>query len=201
MIKAICFDMDGMVFIEPHYFTEELEVKYDIPLKDSLFSKDLAYGKCKKGEITLNDFLTPYYKKWKKYPKFKLSIKEAKKEWFDFTQINREVVDLAKKIKKAGMINAILTNNTRERIEYLDKKYNLSNIFIILGSYDVGELKPSPRFYKVFLNKVRLKPGEILIFDDKEETIQKLHQQGFKAEIYSGIEKFKGQLKEYNVNS
>lgn len=200
MIKAIVYDLDGMVFIEPHYFTEELELKYEIPLKESLFSKDSKYEDCKKGEISLDEFLFPYYRKWQKYPKFTLSFKESKKEWFDFAKVNKSIFDIAKKLKKKGVINVILTNNTKERVEYLIKKFDLLDIFEIIGSYEVGLLKPDPKFYDVFLKKYKLNPQEVLIFDDKEDTVDYLISRGFKAEIYSGIKEFLYQLIKYKIN-
>lgn len=199
MIKAVVYDLDGMVLTAPRLYTEELELKYGIPIRESLFSSDRRYLDCKKGKITLDEFLKPYYKKWKKYPKVDLSFEDAKKDWFDFSRINSEVVEIAKKLKRKEMINLILTNNTRERIDYLDKKYNLSETFEIIGSYDLGVLKPDPAFYKVLEEKYNLKPEEVLIFDDKEENIEELKKFGFKAEIYHSIDDFKKILGEHRL--
>ena len=195
MIKAIVYDFDGMVFEEPHFYTEELEIKYGIPLKESLFSDDPRYLDCKKGKITLNQFLKNYYEKWRKYPKYQLRFEEAKKEWFEFAKINEEIIKIAKRLKGQGIVNLILTNNTRERIEYLDKKHQLSKIFGIIGSYDLGILKPHPAFYKILKEKFKLKPEEILCFDNKEKNIKGLKKLGFKAVIYKRVGDFKSELK------
>lgn len=199
MIKAVVFDLDGMVFEEPHYYTEELEIKYGIPLKDSLFSNDPNYLDCKMGKITLDDFLRPYYKKWRKYPKYKLTFAEAKKEWFEFAQINREIIDIAKQLKEKGIINLILTNNTKERVEYLSEKYHLSETFEIVGSYDLGVLKPDPAFYQVLKERYRLKFSEILYFDDKKETIGTLKKLGFPAVLYQDVEDFKKRMIKFGI--
>jgi HAD superfamily hydrolase (TIGR01509 family) len=199
MIKAIVYDLDGMVFKEPHYYTEEMEKKFGIPLKDSLFSKDPRYLACKRGEISLDKFLKPYFRKWQKYPKFKLTLEQAKKDWFDFAKINKKIVKIAKLLKEKGVVNLIMTNNSRERIKYLDKKYRLSDFFEIIGSYDLGVLKPNPAFYQVLKKKYGLKPNEVLYFDDKKETVKTLKKFGFKAVVYRNFSQFCQELKKLGV--
>ncbi len=199
MIKAIIYDMDGMLFKEPHFFTKEMEIRYGIPIKDSLFSKDPKYDECKKGNITLNEFLAPYYEKWKEYPRFTLNIEEVKKEWFNFTEIQKEILEVAKTLKKKGILNIIITNNVKERTDYLQEKYNLSEIFEIIGSPDLGVLKPNSKFYDVLKDRFNLDPEDILYYDDKEGTISELKKQGFNALVYRGVEEFREELKSISV--
>ena len=199
MIKAIIYDMDGMLFHEPHYFTQELEQRYGIPLEESLFSKDPKYDACKKGQITLDDFLQPYYERWSKHDRFTLSFDEAKKEWFDFTQINQEVVALAKRLKQNGMVNVIATNNVRERTDYLRAKYDLDDTFTIIGSPDLGAMKPEPDFFAQVMSRLRLSPEEVLYYDDKESTIAELKKLGFDAVVYQNPQQFKKDLEERNI--
>ena len=198
MIKAVVYDFDGMVFEEPHFYTKELEIKYKIPIKESLFSDDPNYLDCKKGKITLNQFLKNYYEKWRRYPKYQLRFEEAKKEWFEFAKINKEIIKIGKKLKEQGIVNLILTNNTRERVDYLNEKHHLSKVFEIIGSYDLGVLKPHPSFYEILKEKYQLKPAEILYFDDKEKNVSFLKKLGFKAELYLGIRDFKKKLDKEN---
>jgi HAD superfamily hydrolase (TIGR01509 family) len=199
MIKAVVFDLDGMVFKEPHYYTEELEIKYGIPLKDSLFSNDPNYLDCKKGKIKLDQFLGPYYKRWRKYPKYRLTLEETKREWFEFAKINKEVFDIARRLKEKGILNLIMTNNTRERVEFLDRKYHFSKIFEIIGSYNLGVLKPDLNFYQILKDKYRLQFSEVLYFDDKKDTVEVLKKLGFKAEIYHSVEEFKKTLATFDL--
>ncbi len=195
MIKAVVYDLDGMVFTEPRFYTESLKLRFGLPLKVTVFARDKSYLDCRKGEITFDEFFRPYYQKWRQYPKYQFSYKKAIKDWFEFAQINKEVVEVAKKLKKKGIINLILTNNTRARVKYLDKKHQLSKIFEIIGSYDVGALKPNPKFSQVLKEKYKLKPEEALCFDDKKERIKALKKIGFKATVYQGIRDFKNKLK------
>jgi len=199
MIKAIAFDLDGMVFKEPRFYTEELEIKYGIPIEDSLFSDDPTYLACKRGEISIKEFLQPYYEKWQKHPKFTLTLDDAIKEWFEFARINKEMIEIAKELKNKGIMNFILTNNTRERTEYLDRKYNLSETFKIRGSYDLGVLKSDPCFYQILEKEYGLLPEEVLFFDDKKKNIEYLQNLGFKAAIYHNINDFKKKLAEIGV--
>lgn len=200
MIKVIAYDLDGMVVEEPHYYSKELELKYGISPDDIDFSNSRKYLECKMGKITLREFFKPYYEKWKKkYPKFNLSMEEAIKEWFDLAQLNEKVVNIAKSLKAKGIKSFILTNNTNERVEYLDKKYKLSDTFEIIGSYDLGVLKPNSAFYKVLQGKYKLLPKEVLIFDDKEDNIKKLIRFSFNAKVFSNVSDFRKALIELNI--
>jgi HAD superfamily hydrolase (TIGR01509 family) len=180
MIKAVVYDLDGMVFEEPRFYTEDLKLRFGLPLEVTVFAKDPTYLNCKKGKISFDEFFKPYYKKWRRYPKYKFSYQQAIKNWFEFAKINKEIVEIAKKLKEKRIVNLILTNNTRRRVQYLDKKYQLSKIFEIIGSYDLGALKPDPIFYKILKEKYNLKPEEILYFDDKEKNVKFLKKLGFK---------------------
>jgi len=200
MIKAIVYDLDGMLFNEPHYFSKELQLKYGIDSNDCDFSNDPNYTSCKIGKISFESFFSPYVKKWnKKCKKFNLNISKASKEWFDFTVLNKDMLEIARNLKSKGIMNFILTNNTKSRIKYLDKKYNLSKYFKIIGSFDLGVLKPDKRFYDVLIKKSKLKPEEILIFDDKEDNIQIVKNMGFKGEVYKNLKALKKIISSYNL--
>ncbi len=199
MIKAIIYDLDGMLFHEPHYFTAELNKKYKLPTKELQFSKDSRYNECKKGNITLTKFLNPYFNMWQKHSEFKKNLKEIKEEWFNFAKLNKPLLNLAKKLKKKGIKNIIITNNTKERINYLNKKYKLKEIFIIIGSYDLGVIKPDNKFTKVLNDKLKLKSAEVLYYDDKESTIAVLKDIGFDALVYQNLEQFRRDLEERKI--
>lgn len=199
MIKAIVYDMDGMLFHEPHFFTKELEDKYGIPLEESLFSKDPNYDACKRGEISLDEFLKPYYEKWQKHEKFTLTLEEAKQEWFNFTKIDEEVLASAKRLKQAGYVNVIATNNVQERIDYLKDQWNLEETFTVIGSPELGVMKPEEEFFTKVMVQLALKPEEVLYYDDKESTITELKKFGFDAVVYRNIEDFKKDLEERKI--
>jgi len=197
MIKAIVYDLDGMVIFEPHYYSIEMAGKYGVPLEEFRFGDD--YKECKKGKMSVKKFIKPLHEKWLKYSQFDLSLDEYIKGWFDFATLNADIVKIAKQLQKKGIVNIIFTNNSRERVEFLEKKFNLSETFIIVGSYDLGVLKPDPKFYKVLQKKYQLKPKEVLVFDDKEEKVQKLKAMGYPAEVYTNRLFFKHMLEKFKV--
>ena len=199
MIKAIVYDLDGMLFHEPHYFTKELENKFGIPLEESLFAKDPKFKECYCGKISLDEFLKPYYEKWQKHEKFNLSFEDAKLEWFKFAQVNPEMIDLARKLKAQGIVNIIATNNSKERIAYLREEYGLDETFEIIGSFNLGVMKPAEEFFTKVMAQLGLKAEEVLYYDDKESTIAELKKLGFDAVVYKDIDGFKTDLEERRI--
>jgi HAD superfamily hydrolase (TIGR01509 family) len=199
MIKAIVYDLDGMIFHEPHYFTQELEKRYGIPITESLFSKDPNYIACNEGKMSLDEFLKPYYERWTQHEKFNLSFEEAKQGWFSFAKVDPEMIELAKKLKNQGIMNIIATNNTRERITYLREKHDLDDTFETVGSFDLGVMKPAKEFFSKLMDQLGLQPDEVLYYDDSKETITILKNLGFNALVYRDIEQFKKDLKEREI--
>ncbi len=189
-IKAIIYDLDGMLFKEPHFFTKEMECQYGVPVEESMFHKDPNYRLCKIGQINIDEFLEPYFEKWKKYPKFDISPEDFKKHWYEFTKPIQEVHELAKGLREQGITNLIVTDNFKERIDYIRKKYNLDNNFVITGSFELGVLKTDPDFIDKFKEKINIPTENILVFDDKETNVERLQNQGFQAYIYHNLEDF-----------
>ena len=195
MIKAIAWDLDGMLFHEPHYFTKELALRYDIPEVETIYVKDPKWRLVNEGKISLNEFLKPYIERWSRHPKFNLTLEEFKQAWFSFAKVDAEMFVLAKQLKEKGVKNIIATNNPRERIDFLNENYNLKEIFTVIGSFDLGVMKPSEEYYKAMMEKLKLNPEEVLYYDDKESTVNDLIKFGFKARVYKNIKEFKEEIK------
>ena len=92
------------------------------------------------------------------------------------------------------MINIIATNNVKERIDYLNEKYKLKEIFTVIGSFDLGVMKPNQEYYELMMEKLKLKPEEIIYYDDKESTVNNLREFGFQAKVYTNINRFKEEI-------
>lgn len=55
-------------------------------------------------------------------------------------------------------------------------------------SYEEKINKPDPRIYQILLNRYRLKPEEVLYFDDLSSNIEQAKQLGMHGIVFKGRE-------------
>ncbi|VVB70892.1 Glyceraldehyde 3-phosphate phosphatase [uncultured archaeon] len=95
-------------------------------------------------------------------------------------------------LKKKGFKLGVLSNTTHSEIKPVEKLYSkyFDNFFY---SSDIGLLKPFIEIYEYVLEKLNVKPEEILFIDDKEANLVIPRQLGWKT-FY-----FKGKVTELNA--
>jgi putative hydrolase of the HAD superfamily len=81
-------------------------------------------------------------------------------------------IQLVKKLYNAGFPLYVITDNTKEIMVHLKRRYDFWPMFQgIVVSADIGHLKPSPVIYHHLLETYQLKPEETLFFDDIEKNV------------------------------
>ena len=66
-------------------------------------------------------------------------------------------------------------------------------------SYEFGDLKPEPGFYRQAIEKLGTPAGETLFIDDKEENVQGAVDAGLLAVRFTGIDKLKEDLARFGL--
>ncbi len=188
MIKAIIFDLDGMVHHSDGYFSIHIAKKYGIgeDVISEFFKKE--FEKCLIGKADLKTELKPYLEKWN----FPADIDEFLKLWFEFGMFDNEMLELVKELKNNSVKCILVTNNEKYRIEYY--KEILQVFDKVIASFDIGFKKPSKEMIDYVLDYLQLEPNEILFCDDKQEFIEKAKLFGFRTHLYKDIELFKQSL-------
>ncbi|MDP2860618.1 MAG: HAD-IA family hydrolase [bacterium] len=199
MIKAVCFDLDGV------YFTKGGMVKF----KDAIVGFGASREKVdyvlhdspemaafKRGETTENKFWSFACRFW--------GIKKTKKEIEEVLvrgyEIDKKVDALIKKVRKSGYKTCVVSNNYSTRIGALEKKFHfLKNFDIVVLSFKVGVTKPDKKIFKILLGKAKIKPGELAYSDDNEEKLGGARELGIQTFIYNDFNSFTKRLKALGV--
>ncbi len=85
--------------------------------------------------------------------------------------LNEPLISAVKKLKKMYKI-ALLTNNNKEYVQEYIRKPGLDKIFDTeVISYEVGYRKPDPEIYKILVQRLGVKPNEILFLDDEPSKL------------------------------
>ncbi|NCN38909.1 MAG: hypothetical protein COY38_04775 [Candidatus Aenigmarchaeota archaeon CG_4_10_14_0_8_um_filter_37_24] len=181
MIKLFVFDMDGVLIKikENCYASKLFQDLYGIP-------QDEFYDVLKKNkflERTKDDGSTfkLFSELLKKY-KVKITEKIFWNIWFNNFKVKQDLVDFALSLKKSGKKIGILSDQFFERAEYLKDNLDWMKEFdCVLFSSDFGVTKHDKKFFKILIEKAKLKPEEIFFTDDDEKNVEVARSVGIKG--------------------
>ena len=100
MIKAVVFDLDGMVYHEPDRFSNFFAKKFGVPPGDLSDFFIMEYEKFQTGELDLKEVLPKYFAMWQ----WDKSFDELLDLWASFGEINNELIGLINQLKNQGII-------------------------------------------------------------------------------------------------
>lgn len=104
---------------------------------------------------------------------WEISIKQLKsaiRKNFIEIKGTREVIE---NVKKRGYKIALLSNHSKEWIEFCEGKYNYHKLFdYIMYSYEVDILKPDKKIFNLVFEKFNINPSESVFIDDNLKNIR-----------------------------
>ena len=192
-VKYILFDMGGVLFTNgTKDIAEFISIAYRIPVESvEARMKTFAPG-LRLGKINLKSY-------WSlTFPDIKIDADKISGKWLGSYRIQTGLMEAAKRLSSTHAIG-IQSTNFKERFEYPDAKYGLTNLFKhIFLSHNIGEMKPSKGFYEEIINSLGCPAGEILIVDDKEVNVESalsLGMQGFLLRNPEGIKELEADIR------
>jgi HAD superfamily hydrolase (TIGR01509 family) len=200
MIKAIAFDLGGVLFAEGKSVAmEKLETEHgykkDIVRKILLSpqSVDLRKGLVENGEFWewAQGQLPEGY-----------SAQLIKKEWYHGYVLDEAVLELLKRLKGNYRIIAF-SGNVKSRIDFLEGRYGLRSLLDVeVYSFDYHRTKPDKRFVEIMIEKSGCKPDEIVYIEDNDQYAQVARELGVKVLIYSRgeVQKLEKELRELGID-
>ena len=201
MIKAICFDLDGVYFVNgKSNFIKNLHANYNISKEDAkaIFLKSDEMNKVyKEGKMTDEEFWSWAIEQWK--------ITASPKDMMDLLiagyEINPEVVETVKSVRQNGYKTLVCTNNFPARINGLQERFGfLDNFDGAAISYQVGATKPSRKIFETLVDETDAAAEEIVLADDNENNLAGAKEVGIQTFLYENFEQFKDKLVELGVN-
>lgn len=199
MIKAVCFDLDGVYFTPESFKRFKENIPKHVNKKetvDQVFHESEELLNFKKGVMSEEDYWT--------FAKEKLGITISNEEIFQILQnsyeVDREVKDYVEKVKNAGYKTCICSNNFTTRVRELDKKFSFLRDFDVeVFSYEVGVLKPEKRIFEELVKRTEVEPQELAYSDDNEGKLKGALDLEIQAFLYENFEQFRQKLTELGV--
>lgn len=203
MIRNIIFDLGKVIInynqkqIINSFTQKEDEIKY---IYDEIFHAP-EWDLMDLGNMTNEEAIEVINKRNEcKYEKL---TKEFLHEWYKKQTINRDIVEIAKKLKKNGYKLFVLSNMANLTYEYFknDEFFSLCSGIIISAHEHVK--KPDEKVYKLLLDRYHLTAEECLFIDDdpSEENYKTANKMGIKGRkiIPNQAEDVKKLLLEYEI--
>lgn len=199
-IKVITFDLDGVYF--PNGKANFIKSLGNLGISEDeakrvFFKSPQMNQEYKTGKMTDEEFWTWAVSEWK----LSLPWHEIVKIMIDGYDVNSDVVEVVKKLRKSGYKTAICTSNFPARISGLHNKYSFLNDFDIkVLSYEIGINKPDKRLYEELVARSGVAPEQVVLADDDANSIAGAKAVGITTFLYEGFEKYVDQLKSVGVN-
>ena len=172
-IKAVLFDMDGVIFDTERDYLKEWEVifkKYGYKMKKEIYISVMGRGRKKVKEIFKEKF-------GEDLPIDKMYIEKDKmlKEAVENNKVplKEGALELLEFLKENGYKIALATSAKRERVKIQVRHAKIENIFdAIVCSEDITNPKPDPEIFLKAAEKVCVNPENCIVIEDSEAGIK-----------------------------
>ncbi|KKP33009.1 MAG: hypothetical protein A2312_04540 [Candidatus Staskawiczbacteria bacterium RIFOXYB2_FULL_32_9] len=193
MVKAILFDLDGVVITSTgKRFSERLSEKLDISMEiiSEFFVKD--FREYSFGRADLKEKIAPYLPKWG----FDGSVDDLLKFWFEHEgTLDHEVLKIVANLRSKGIKCFIATRQEKYRKEYLLNIMGLKEKFDgIFCTCDIGFDKSEKGYWDYVFKELNLKPEEIMFFCDSIKNIDIAKSLAIQAYFYEGVDFLKEKI-------
>lgn len=183
MIKAIVFDLGGVLFAEGksvaiEKLAREHGYEKDVVLKVLLSPKSIDL---RKGLIGDDEFW-----EWaqNQLPKG-YDAQLIKREWYQAYLLDEGILGLIKKLRGRYRIIAF-SGNIKSRVEFLEERCRFRNLLDLeIYSFDYHMTKPDKKFVELMVRESGFRPEEMVYIEDNERYAQPARELGLNVLIYS----------------
>ncbi len=199
MIKAICFDLDGVYFLNGKSNFIKALVALGVSedeAKRVFLKSDQMNKQYKLGKMTDEEFWTWALKEWN----LNLTTKEIVDQLISGYETNAPAVEYVKQVRNAGYKTVICSNNFPARINGLQQRFGFLDDFdVIVLSYEVGVDKPNKEIFQDLIAKSSVQPNQVVYSDDDESKMDGAKELGINTFLYTNFEAFVKHLENLGV--
>ena len=179
MKSTLIFDLGGVYFNDgTRLAIDIIAARYGIDRQAVTGVLNGAAGAgYRTGRITVDQFWQQAAALWHIHA----TTEELSTIWCESYQPNRGTVRLVERLKVAGHQILYLSDNTKERVDYLEKEYGFLKYFDDgVFSHLVGLKKPDTRIYELVFAKA-LHPAACVYIDDKPDLLVPARELGMQV--------------------
>ncbi len=183
MIKAIIFDINGVLINDAGPLSSRLEEKFGIPATETYPLIKTTLHQVREPGINSRPLWQPLL------DKLNLSYDELFKFWFEGESLNGDLLQFAKELKQKGIKIVVLSNNFPERTSSYRQRF--PELFEVIDeqyfSWETGHIKPHPDAFAQILAKHSFLPSEYVYLDNSDENLDAAAQMGIVSHKYVDV--------------
>ncbi len=202
MITTIIFDLGGVYFTDGTKITVvRISEKFGLDsekVSNFLKTSNKFANLYRKGEITADKF----WNEFKKSFGIEAENEELTRMWVESYEPIEGTIKIISRLKENGIRLYFLSDNVKERVEYLQEKYYfLKNFMDGIFSHKVHKTKlDGTEIFELALKITKEKPENIIYIDDKEEYVKPAIELGMEGIWFKNSKKLKSDLKTLGVD-
>ena len=195
IIKAICFDADGVVVNPQMQFSQLLKDQYGISPQMTRDFFQGIFNDCLIGKADLKQVLPPYLREWG----WEDTVDDFIHLWLTTDHvIDQRLIKAIQDLRRIGLLCCLTTSQERNRAGYMKTVMGFRSIFDdLFFSCEIGCQKPDLEYYRHIQKMLSLDADSILFWDDNPVNVEAARLCGWCAEVYSGFEDFQKTLTSY----
>lgn len=186
-LRAVIFDVGGVIQESPLDFLREYEVRNDLPegfvagiVGNYAARPDGAWQRLERGELLLDEFCRIFDSEIANLG-YSVSTAEMMLEMADYVVLRPRMIEAVRRVRAHGLKAAALTNNwiMEEKDEEREALRSCFDAFI--ESCRTGLRKPDPRIYELTCEALGVLPGEAAFLDDMGANLKTAARLGMLA--------------------
>ena len=171
-IRAVIFDVGGVIQESPLDFLREYELRNDLPegfiaglVGNYAARPDGAWQRLERGELLLDEFCRIFDSEVASLG-YSVSTAAMMLEMADYVVIRPRMIEAVRRVRAHGMKAAALTNNWIMEGKDDEREALGSHFDAFIESCRTGLRKPDPRIYELTCEALGVLPGEAAFLDD-----------------------------------
>lgn len=187
MIKAVIFDMDGVI-IDSHSVAYQLLCETANTFGCNLTIKEIKSW----GSLSSRQFWTKVKEQYNLPHDISLLMKSYNQdreiELYKFIEPVPGVKEFLYKLKSNRVKTALATSATKKRMEAVINLFRLHTLFdIVVCDEEVAASKPDPQIFVLASQKLAVEPTECLVIEDSENGKLAAKKAGMKCLGFKGL--------------
>jgi putative hydrolase of the HAD superfamily len=172
-VEAVVFDMGGVLTVDPYQACRDYAAELGIP--SATFVDQLRgpqFAEVETGDRSIRQYLTFACRDVDARLGVPVDIRRLANCLAAGQQVRPEMVALVGDLVRNGVKVGVLTNNVKEaRSWWTSGVLPLESFAATVDSSEVGLRKPDPAIFALMAERMELRPGQLLYFDDIEENV------------------------------
>ncbi|MGQ9782059.1 MAG: HAD family hydrolase [Nitrososphaeria archaeon] len=193
-IKAIVFDLGGVYFADgTTKALKQFEKMLRVPKGelDNFFGGQYYGRDYRLGKIDSEEFWRAVKERLNLDSEMIRTLEEI---WHSSYTRNKGMKTLVRTLRKRYKV-AALSDNIKERVEYLNKRYGLDKEFDChVYSFEYGLLKPDKQLLEILIKRLQVEKDEVIIVDNSAKNVESFRKAGFKAIRFRSVSQIRTEL-------